>query len=128
MSDDEISIQFATYAEKKLDWPRRDSIVRRSVNAFVAIGYALLGIHVELRRLNEGRDQFHREVLDVLTQAKGQGVCGDISGGGRRCLLEPDHEDHHSDCNGTTWWTEDGSLRSGQPAAAPDGQEGGEGD
>jgi len=69
MTDDEISIQFATYAEKKLDWPRRDSIVRRSVNAFVAIGHALLAIHVELRRLNDGRDAFHREVLEVLTRS-----------------------------------------------------------
>jgi hypothetical protein len=92
MTDDEISLQFATYAEKKLDWPRRDSIVRRSANAFVAIGYALLAIHVEIRRLNSDRSQWYREVLEVLTQAKDG----------------------------------DASLRSEQPAAAPDGQEGDE--
>lgn len=91
MTDDEISVQFATYAERNLDWPRR-TIFRRSVNALVAIGHALLAIHVELRRLNDGRDQFHREVLDVLSASKS----GDVS-----------------------------SLRSEQPAAAPDGQEGG---
>lgn len=62
--------------------------------ATVAQALASLTIVEELRRLNEGRDQWYREVLEVLTQAK-----------------DPDV-----------------SLRSGQPAAAPDGQEGGEGD
>lgn len=46
---------------------------------------ATLAVAGELRRLNEGRDQWYREVLDVLSQAK-----------------DPE-----------------GSLRSGQPAAAP---------
>lgn len=58
--------------------------------AAVAQVHATLALVDEVRRLNEGRDQFHREVLEVLTAAKDG----------------------------------DGSLRSGQPAAAPDGQEG----
>jgi hypothetical protein len=32
--------------------------------------YAIVGILEELRALNSGRDQFHREVLDVLSAAK----------------------------------------------------------
>lgn len=32
---------------------------------------ATLAVADELKRLNEGRDQFHREVLEVLTAAKG---------------------------------------------------------
>lgn len=52
--------------------------------ATVAQAYASLAVVKQLRRLNDGRDAFHREVLEVLTQAK-----------------DPD-----------------GSLRSGQPAAA----------
>ncbi len=59
--------------------------------ATVAQAYASLAIVDELRALNSGRDQFHREVLAVLTQAKS----GDVS-----------------------------SLRSEQPAAAPDGPKG----
>lgn len=35
----------------------------------------LMEIRNELRRMNEGRDQFHREVLDVLSTAKS----GDVS-------------------------------------------------
>lgn len=38
--------------------------------ATVAQAYASLAIVDELRRLNDGRDQFHREVLEVLAQAK----------------------------------------------------------
>jgi hypothetical protein len=79
MTDDEISIQFATYAERDLDWQSR-GFFKRICNAVVAIGHALLAIHVELRRLNEGRDQFHREVLEVLTQAKAPGRCTAMRG------------------------------------------------
>jgi hypothetical protein len=39
--------------------------------ATVSQAYASLAIVDELRRMNDGRDQFHREVLEVLTQAKG---------------------------------------------------------
>ena len=60
--------------------------------ATVAQALASLSVVEELRRLNEGRDQWYREVLDLLSQAK-----------------DPE-----------------GSLRSKQPAAAPDGQEGGQ--
>lgn len=39
-------------------------LIRRAV-------IALENINLQLRVLNDGRDQFHREVLDVLTEAKG---------------------------------------------------------
>lgn len=122
MTDDEISLQFATYAEKKLDWPRRDSIVRRSVNAFVAIGYALLGIHVELRRLNEGRDSFHREVLEVLTQAKEPARCGETFQhpqlGTSTCSLQPGHYGEHvRSAEGVTFqWATEGPSGAGATA------------
>lgn len=64
-----------------------------NVRTLGRIADALCDIAVELRRSNEDRAEFYREVLDVLSSAK--------SG--------------------------DGSpVGSGQPAAAPDGQEGGE--
>jgi hypothetical protein len=37
--------------------------------ATVSQAYASLAIVDELRRLNVGRDQFHREVLEVLTRS-----------------------------------------------------------
>lgn len=35
------------------------------------IAIALENIALQLRVLNDGRNEFHREVLDVLTEAKG---------------------------------------------------------
>ena len=73
------------------DWTlcaSRDGI-ERSANLATALNLA--AIADELRRSNEDRDRFYREVLGVLSAAK-----------------DPE-----------------GSLRSRQPAAAPDGQEGG---
>jgi hypothetical protein len=59
-----------------------------------ASAHALVDIAESLRRLNDGRDQFHREVLEVLTQAKGPEaplrceVCGK-PGHVPRCLIGP---------------------------------------
>lgn len=74
---------------------KKDSLVP---DALAGIAHALIGIGQELRRLNDGRDAFHREVLDLLSKA-----------------TEDPFEAP----------PQDGSLRSGQPVAAPDGQEGG---
>lgn len=41
---------------------------------------ATLAVADELRSLNSGREQFHREVLDVLTQAKSEDVSSLRSG------------------------------------------------
>lgn len=65
MSDEEIGVEFAVTAEKWLDWPRRGA-VKRLVNAVVAIGYAALAVHVELKRANDARDALYREVVDAL--------------------------------------------------------------
>lgn len=63
------------------------------------IGRALLAVVEELRRSNEDRDRFYTELLGFFSKLTEEPQPGP-----------------------------DGSLRSGQPAAAPDGQEGGEGD
>lgn len=70
-------------------------------SALVGVGFALLEIRDELRRSNDSRDQFYTEVLGLLVRIT---------------------EDPQPGPEG------DGSLRSGQPAAAPDGQEGREGE
>ena len=86
--------------------------------ATVAQAYASLAIVDELRALNSGRDQFHREVLDVLTQAKAPGPCGAVFGEDvfhgveLRCTLDRGHVGFHDDSGDVS------SLRSEQPAAA----------
>jgi hypothetical protein len=45
-----------------------------------ASAHALVDIAESLRRLNDGRDQFHREVLEVLTQAKEPARCTAMRG------------------------------------------------
>lgn len=103
--------------------------------ATVAQAYASLAIVDELRRMNDGRDQFHREVLDLFAAVTkpDPGPCASrtplitFDNGPlpqQRCTLRHGHEGMHESVEGSRW-TDDGSLHSEQPAAAPDGQEGG---
>lgn len=84
----------ALYRLEASDWQRQEGGGDPMQEAAAAHVHATLALVDELRRLNEGRDQWYREVLGVLTQAKDP--VGSPAG-------------------------------SGQPAAASDGQESGEG-
>lgn len=73
---------------------------------------ATLAVADELKRLNEGRDSFHREVLEVLTQAKGTdpGPCpngGPSTGTGTYtvapCRLRAGHKGMHEAEDGMAW-------------------------
>lgn len=102
------------------------------------IAVALEGIYIQLRRRNDQAEAFYREALDVLTSAKGvePGPCPscipvlDFGTGAlpvQSCNLRAGHDGMHESSEGSRWTDDDeGSLRSGQPAAEPDGQEGGE--
>lgn len=77
--------------------------------------HALVGILEELRRLVEGRDQFHREVLEVLTKSTKPKVCGMKKRGPQpvvgetfvfECALDRGHSGCHNskaDGLGTEW-------------------------
>lgn len=110
MSDDNCSPQEgppSRYPTKAEDWlcrvenrlwgeieklePRPDDHALNS--ALVGVGFALVEVRDELRRMNEGRDQFLREVLEVLTQAKAEAplrceVCGK-AGHVPKCIIGP---------------------------------------
>lgn len=113
------------------DWTlcaSRDGI-ERSANLAAALNLA--AIAEELRRSNEDRDRFYREVLEVLTSAKGvePGPCPSGTpvlnfGAGalpvQSCDLRAGHDGMHESSEGSRWTDDDeGSLRSEQPAAAP---------
>lgn len=105
------------------------------VGPHTAAARALQEIADELRRMNEGRDQFHREVLEVLTQAKnyppskGFGyyaedpseMCTARSHPDRRawhrCLRMANHEGLHEDGMGNAF-AEDQPGRSAPSASA----------
>lgn len=54
-------------------YPAREDGVDSVANGLAAAQtLASLAIAAELKRMNEGRDSFHREVLEVLTQSKDQ--------------------------------------------------------
>ncbi len=63
-------------------------LIRRAV-------IALENINLQLRVLNDGRNQFHREVLDVLTQAKAPSRCTAMRGEEPqdRCVNPDGHAD-----------------------------------
>lgn len=80
--------------------------------AAVAQTHALLAVADELRRLNEGRDQFHREVLDLLSKAMERKPCGSEHRLGQpvvgdahvfKCELELGHGGRHTDSRGNEW-------------------------
>lgn len=103
--------------------------------ATVSQAYASLAIVGELRRMNEGRDQFHREVPEVLTQAKnyppskGFGYYAEDSSemctarshpdrrAWHRCLRLANHEGLHEDGMGNAF-KEDQPGRSAPGASA----------
>lgn len=110
----------------------------------IALGMvaARLGeIGVELKRSNDSRDQFYTEVLDLLVRItedpmagpKSETRCSAMRGPNSwdQCVNPAGHRDQrlHVDEAGIAF-SEDlsESLRSGQPAATPDGQEGREGE
>ncbi len=91
-------------------------LIRRAV-------IALENIAIQLSVLNEGRDQFYREVVDVLTQAKDvePGPCpstappvfeGKVTD---FCSLRAGHTGLHESRRGVVWTWED---PSGSPAGA----------
>lgn len=80
--------------------------------ATVSQAYVSLAILDELRRLNEDRSQWYREVLEVLTQAKASepGPCpnpGPPTSSGtyevRPCQLRAGHAGFHEDGDGLSW-------------------------
>lgn len=83
--------------------------------AAVAQTHALLAVADELRRLNEGRDQFHREVLEVLTAASEPKSCSSTKRGAQpvvgdphvhKCVLDRGHAGKHAsshDSEGLRW-------------------------
>jgi hypothetical protein len=93
---------------------------------------ALVGILEELRRLNEGRDQFHREVLEVLTQAKAE-LCGEsnyeyIDPGFRRpqdvvtCERKEGHPLDFHEGSGRRWYPENRRSSEGPSGAGATAQ------
>lgn len=103
--------------------------------ATVAQAYASLAIVEELRRSNEDRDRFYstmREFFEKVTEdpyeAPPPGPCASqtppITFDGRTmprlwCNLRHGHAGRHEN-EGTSWVDEGSSLRSEQPAAAPE--------
>lgn len=84
----------ALYRLEASDWQRQEGGGDPMQEAAAAQVHATLALVEELRRLNEGRDSFHREVLEVLTAAKGEEaplrceVCGK-PGHVPQCLIGP---------------------------------------
>lgn len=100
--------------------------------ATVAQAYASLAIVDELRRMNEGRDQFHREVLDLCVSftKPDPGPCPSQSpllnlGTGplprQRCNLRYGHEGMHESVEGSRW-TDEGRFARGATAQGDETQ------
>lgn len=95
-------------------------------DATMATAFALTSIAEQLVLLNEGRDQFHREVLEVLTQAKADpGPCPSTAppvfqdGPTDFCSLRAGHDGLHESRGGVVWtWGEPDEGPSGAGATA----------
>jgi hypothetical protein len=91
-----------------------------------ASAHALVDIAESFRCMNEGRDSFHREVLEVLTQAKEPARCEDTfqhrEVGAVKCSLQPGHYgEHRGGAEGRRFlWPSEGPSGAGATAGGGD--------
>jgi hypothetical protein len=99
-SDEGSHFHQATQRLEASDWQWQEHGFKGALReAIVAQVHSNLAVAFELRRLNEDRSQWYREVLGVLTQAKDSGICDserpveDV--GLAKCALQRGHDKEH---------------------------------